>query len=157
VPVELNAKIGSPLPDAVEIAAYYVVSEALTNVAKYASASLVRVDVTTDDKVLTLAVRDDGIGGAVLGGGSGLVGLQDRVEALAGTVEIDSPPGRGTSVVAMLPITAESALQHERAIRPPHERSRPIGVSGRIKADASRRALKRHSRSRGHDKALSLA
>jgi PAS domain S-box-containing protein len=107
VPVELDAHIDARLPSDVEVGAYYVASEALTNVAKYAHASAVHVDMTTADGTLTLAVRDDGVGGADPGGGSGLVGLQDRVEALGGTITIDSIAGRGTFIVVTLPIPAE--------------------------------------------------
>jgi signal transduction histidine kinase len=103
VPVELDLHIDTDLPDDVEVAAYYVVSEAMTNVAKYAHASSVHVAATTDDRVLTLRVRDDGVGGAVLGRGSGLIGLQDRVEALGGTITVESPPGGGTSITVALP------------------------------------------------------
>ena len=91
MPVELDARIDDPLPDEVEVAAYYVAAEALTNAAKHARASVVQMDVTTDDGTLTLMVRDDGVGGADPGEGSGLVGLQDRVEALGGSITIDSP------------------------------------------------------------------
>ena len=107
VPVELHAQIDGPLPDAVEVAAYYVAAEALTNAAKHAHASVVHLDATSDAGTLTLTVRDDGVGGADPGGGSGLVGLQDRVEALGGTIRIDSLAGRGTSIVVTLPITTE--------------------------------------------------
>jgi signal transduction histidine kinase len=107
VPVTLHAQIEGPLPDEVEVAAYYVAAEALTNAAKHARAAVVHMDVTTEDGVLTLMVRDDGIGGADPGGGSGLVGLQDRVEALGGTIKMDSSAGRGTSVVVTLPIATE--------------------------------------------------
>jgi signal transduction histidine kinase len=82
--------------------AYYVVSEALTNVTKHARASAVHVRATTD-QVLTLMIRDDGIGGAEQGRGSGLIGLRDRVEALGGTIAIDSNTV-GTCVVVTLPI-----------------------------------------------------
>ena len=107
VPVELNAEIEDALPDAVEVAAYYVVSEALTNVAKHARASSVQVTVTTADGSLTLTVRDDGVGGAAKGAGSGLVGLQDRIEALGGAISFDSSPGNGTCVFVRLPIQVE--------------------------------------------------
>ena len=110
VPVDLDARIDVELPDDVEVAAYYVVSEALTNVAKHAFASAVVVDVRTDDGTLTLAVRDDGVGGAALGHGSGLVGLQDRVEALGGRIMVESSPERGTSVVVQLPISSGSGV-----------------------------------------------
>jgi signal transduction histidine kinase len=104
VPVELDAHIDVEIPGDVEIAAYYVVSEALTNVAKHASASAVQADVSADDRTLTLTVRDDGVGGAALGKGSGLIGLQDRVEALGGKIMVESSPERGTSVVVSLPV-----------------------------------------------------
>jgi signal transduction histidine kinase len=104
VPVELDAHIESPLRDEVEVAAYYVVSEALANVAKYARASTVHIDVTTDDGTLTLVVRDDGVGGADAAHGSGIVGLDDRVEALGGRFALESPPGRGTTISVELPI-----------------------------------------------------
>ncbi len=107
VPVELEARIEGPLPDEVEVGAYYVAAEALTNTAKHARASVVQMEVTTDDGTLTLMVRDDGVGGADPGGGSGLVGLQDRVKALGGAIEIDSSLGSGTCVVVTLPIAME--------------------------------------------------
>jgi PAS domain S-box-containing protein len=121
IPVELDAHIDTRLPDEVEVAAYYVASEALTNVAKYAHASAVHIDMTTADGTLTLAVRDDGVGGADPGGGSGLVGLQDRVEALAGTITIDSTAGRGTCIVVTLPIPTELDQEMEEVFRPKRE------------------------------------
>jgi signal transduction histidine kinase len=125
VPVEVDARIDRSLPDAVEVAAYYVVSEALTNVAKHARASVVNIDATTDDGTLTLVVRDDGVGGAALGEGSGLVGLQDRVEALGGTIMIDSAPGSGTCVVVTLPIAAGPDQEIEKLLGPPQEIGSP--------------------------------
>jgi PAS domain S-box-containing protein len=126
VPVEIDAQIdGGPLPGAVEVAAYYAVSEALTNVAKHARASVVHVDVTTDDGTLTLVVRDDGIGGATLGEGSGLVGLQDRVEALGGTITIDSSAGEGTCVAVTLPIAVEPHQEIEKLLVRPQEPEMP--------------------------------
>jgi signal transduction histidine kinase len=107
VPVELHAAIDGPLPDEVEVATYYVAAEAITNTAKHARASVLEMYVTTDDRSLTLIVRDDGIGGADPGEGSGLIGLQDRVEALGGTIEIVSRAGSGTSVIVGLPLAAE--------------------------------------------------
>ena len=121
VPVELHSQIERPLPDEVEVAAYYVVAEALTNAAKHARASVVHMDVTTDDGTLTLKVRDDGVGGADPDGGSGLIGLRDRVEALGGTITIDSPAGRGTRVVVTLPIATEPVQDIEAFFRPPQE------------------------------------
>ena len=116
VPVKLGAHIECPLPDEVEVAAYYVVSEALTNVAKYARASVVHIDVKTDDGALTLVVRDDGVGGADPGKGSGLVGLQDRVEALGGRITIGSSAGTGTCLIATLPVAPDAS---------PRDRERP--------------------------------
>jgi signal transduction histidine kinase len=80
------------------------VSEALTNAAKHAHASYVRVTLTATDQEVHLTVRDDGIGGANPGCGSGLIGLRDRVEALEGTVEIKSPPGGGTTLRVCVPV-----------------------------------------------------
>ena len=104
VPVELAIRVGGRLPEPVEVAAYYVVAEALANVAKHARASVAYVDADTGDGALHLRVRDDGVGGADPVRGSGLIGLNDRVEALGGTVRIDSPAGKGTSLLVTLPI-----------------------------------------------------
>lgn len=84
--------------------AYYVVSELLTNTAKHAHASVVRVTVEQRDKTLHLSVRDDGVGDADPARGSGLVGLRDRMEAIGGTVVIQSPAGAGTTVLVSLPL-----------------------------------------------------
>jgi signal transduction histidine kinase len=92
------------LPPPVEAAAYYVVSEALTNVAKYARATHATVRLAHDDEALVVEVRDDGVGGARAGAGSGLSGLADRVGACDGRLEIVSPPGDGTLVRAVLPV-----------------------------------------------------
>ena len=104
VPVEVSASVGGRLPEPVEATAYYVVAEALTNVAKYARASAVdvRVEPVGDDYLL-IAVADDGVGGADGAAGSGLRGLADRVEALEGSLEVSSPPGAGTTVRACIP------------------------------------------------------
>ena len=92
------------LPDPVEAAAYYVVAEALTNVAKYARASEVFVDVGRSNGHARIEVRDDGVGGAQAGGGSGLRGLADRVEALGGWLEVDSPVGCRDDVAGADPV-----------------------------------------------------
>jgi signal transduction histidine kinase len=92
------------VPERVEVAAYYVVSEALTNAAKHANASVVRVDVDLSDGLLRLSVDDDGVGGADFRRGSGLIGLEDRVEAVGGKIKVTSPPGRGTSLQVTIPI-----------------------------------------------------
>jgi signal transduction histidine kinase len=107
VPVELGVHPDGRLPQPVEAAAYYVVSEALTNVAKHAGAAAVQVEVRADDTCLQLCVQDDGVGGADPGQGSGLIGLKDRVEALGGELAIASPAGGGTSLRARIPIPPE--------------------------------------------------
>jgi Signal transduction histidine kinase len=104
VPVELDVRIDRRLPERVEVAAYYVVAEALTNAAKHARASVVHIDVEPTDGFVRLSIRDDGIGGTDPGRGSGLIGLGDRVEALGGKIKIASPPGSGTSLLVTLPI-----------------------------------------------------
>ena len=107
VPVELALAVDRRLPDSVEVAAYYVVAEALTNAAKYARATEVKVYIDTDGTNLHLAVRDDGIGGADATKGSGLLGLTDRVQALGGTLAISSHPGEGTSLDVNIPFEIE--------------------------------------------------
>ena len=107
IPVDLDVTTGTRLPEQTEAAAYFVASEALANAAKHAQASHMEVSLATRNGSLVLAIRDDGIGGADPGQGSGLVGLQDRVEALGGTIRIDSPPGGGTSLVVTLPLDVE--------------------------------------------------
>jgi signal transduction histidine kinase len=86
-----------------EVAAYYVVSEALTNAAKHSEASRARVTLSEDDGAVRIMVADDGVGGADTSGGSGLIGLRDRVEALGGTLEIVSVAGKGTTLMARIP------------------------------------------------------
>ena len=103
LPVELDVCIHERLPDPVEAAAYYVVAEALTNVAKYARASEVTVELGRGNGHACIEVRDDGIGGAVAGKGSGLRGLADRVEALGGRLVLESPAGAGTTLRAEIP------------------------------------------------------
>jgi PAS domain S-box-containing protein len=104
VPVRLDVQVQERLPDPIEIAAYYVVSEALTNTAKHADASRVDIDVSAQADVLHIRVRDDGRGGADYGVGSGLLGLKDRVEALGGRISLYSPLEAGTAVHIALPI-----------------------------------------------------
>ncbi|MEN3311977.1 MAG: hypothetical protein V7645_1306 [Actinomycetota bacterium] len=108
VPVALDLRSDRRLPERVEVAAYYVVSEALTNTAKHAHASIVHVDFDADDSTMRLAIRDDGRGGADAARGSGLIGLTDRVEALGGRIEVASPAGRGTSLRVRIPIAGPS-------------------------------------------------
>jgi signal transduction histidine kinase len=110
VPVNINSSVRRRLPERVEVAAYYVVSEALANTTKHAHASAIDIDVDlgidseAEPKFLVLSVCDDGIGGADPGLGSGLVGIADRVEALGGQVQIASPVGGGTSLRISLPV-----------------------------------------------------
>jgi signal transduction histidine kinase len=104
VPVELDLRTGRRLPEHVEVAAYYAVSEALANAAKHARASAVHVELDTPDTVVRLAIRDDGIGGADPAKGSGLTGLSDRIEAVGGTLEVTSPAGHGTTLLIEIPL-----------------------------------------------------
>jgi signal transduction histidine kinase len=102
--VELDIRTRTRLPAPIEVAAYYVVSEALTNTTKHASASHAHVAVEERDARLHLSIRDDGIGGADPAGGSGLIGLRDRVQALSGSIEVNSRPGDGTAILIELPL-----------------------------------------------------
>jgi signal transduction histidine kinase len=103
VPVVLDVRVDARLPEPIEVATYYIVSETLTNAAKHAHASIVHVGVEGVDGVIRVSVRDDGAGGADSARGSGLIGLRDRVEALGGAIEVESPLGAGTSVHVELP------------------------------------------------------
>jgi signal transduction histidine kinase len=111
VPVELNVQIDRRLTDPIEVAVYYTVSEALTNVTKYAHATMVRVDVRAEDRSLSLLVRDNGIGGADPTRGSGLNGLKERVEALGGRLRYTSPPGGGTALLVRIPIETDQPAE----------------------------------------------
>ncbi len=104
IPVSLDVCVDARLPDSVEVGAYYVVAEARANAAKHARASEVIVQASTDDEYLRLLVRDNGVGGADAGKGSGLVGLKDRIEALGGQLAVSSPIGRGISLTALAPL-----------------------------------------------------
>jgi signal transduction histidine kinase len=106
IPVEMDVRIDARLPEPVEVGAYYVVSEMLTNAAKHSSASVVEVSAEESNGTLRVCVRDDGIGGADPKRGSGLVGLKDRIEALGGTFAMHSPLGGGTTVSCELPVMA---------------------------------------------------
>jgi signal transduction histidine kinase len=119
VPVDVDVAIKKRLPEPIEIATYYLVAEALTNTAKHAHASTVRVQVDTDDTdagepVLRVSVRDDGCGGADPHGGSGLVGLNDRLQALGGRLLLHSPPGAGTTLRAELPLSRARQARRPR-------------------------------------------
>jgi signal transduction histidine kinase len=102
IPITVTSN-GERAPAHVETAAYFVVSEALANVAKYAHATRASVEVARDNGNLRVEVADDGVGGASLGAGSGLTGLADRVGALGGHLSLDSPTGAGTRLTAVIP------------------------------------------------------
>jgi signal transduction histidine kinase len=104
IPVTLTVRAEARLPEPVEVAAYYVVSEAVTNAAKHARASNVQVSVDVPGGLLRVAVRDDGLGGADPARGSGLLGLKDRAEAIGGSISLQSPHGKGTTLIAELPL-----------------------------------------------------
>jgi signal transduction histidine kinase len=106
VSVEVTAE---RLPAALEAAAYFIVAEALTNTVKHADAASAQVAAVVDGSMLRLVVRDDGVGGAQSDGGSGLLGLRDRVAAVNGELRIHSPPGEGTVIAATLPVPAQVA------------------------------------------------
>jgi GAF domain-containing protein len=120
VPVRLDVDVDGRLPEPIELAAYYVVSEALTNTTKHAHATVIDVRVAADPGVLRVRIHDDGRGGADPTRGSGLVGLTDRVEALGGHIRVNSPPGEGTTVQLELPLTAS----------PPSDRGRRPRLAG---------------------------
>jgi signal transduction histidine kinase len=107
IPVNVTA-VSRRLPEAIESTAYFVASEALANVAKYAQASSVQVSVEQQNSRVTIRIADDGVGGARTDDGSGLIGLLDRVAALDGTLTIESPPDEGTVVTAELPNNLEA-------------------------------------------------
>jgi signal transduction histidine kinase len=107
LPVELDLRSTRRLPEHIEVAAYYAVSEALTNAAKHAQASVVNVGLGGDDATVQLAIRDDGVGGADPARGSGLVGLRDRIEAVGGALTVTSPAGHGTTLRIEIPAESE--------------------------------------------------
>jgi signal transduction histidine kinase len=114
VPVELDVRAERRLPEPIEIGVYYLVAESLTNAAKHANASTIHVEVDVEQgdngDMLAVRVHDDGRGGASFAGGSGLVGLKDRVEALGGRLRVCSAPGAGTTVHAELPVGPSGAV-----------------------------------------------
>jgi signal transduction histidine kinase len=105
VPVTLDVRARGRLPERLEVTAYYVISEALANAAKHADASAVHIGVERDGEVIKLSISDDGTGGADPERGSGLVGLKDRVAAVGGTLNVQSRPGEGTTLLAELPVS----------------------------------------------------
>ena len=104
VPVVLDADVDRRLPESIEVAAYYVVAEALTNTAKHARASEIQLHASADKDSLEITISDDGVGGATTHSGSGLIGLKDRVEAVPGRLDIVSPPGAGTTLRVSIPL-----------------------------------------------------
>ena len=104
ITVELKVATDTRLPESIEVAAYFVASEALANAAKHSQASRIQLLLAVRRRILTLSIRDDGVGGAHVGRGSGLIGLADRVEALGGSIEVQSAEGEGTRVTAKLPL-----------------------------------------------------
>ena len=106
LPIEVEVKAPSErLPENIEATVYYIVLEALTNVAKHAQATKAKVDITLVGDVLKFEIMDDGRGGANPAEGSGILGLRDRAEAVGGTLFVISPPGKGTVVTAQLPLS----------------------------------------------------
>jgi signal transduction histidine kinase len=111
VPVVLDVRLPERVTGSIEVAAYYVVAETLTNATKHADASRIEVTVELRDGRLWVCVRDDGVGGADPACGSGLVGLKDRIEAYGGTMTLDSPSGEGTTLLAQLPLPEHHVLE----------------------------------------------
>jgi signal transduction histidine kinase len=122
IPVDVDIRTDTRPADPIEVAAYYVVSEALTNTAKHARASYAHVAVEERDGLLHLSIHDDGVGGADPAAGSGLVGLRDRVQALGGSIKVNSRPGQGTVILAELPLQPDAPVR-----TPPKGRNRPHG------------------------------
>jgi signal transduction histidine kinase len=114
VRVKLEVGFEDRLPDRVEVATYYTVSEALTNASKHANATRVWVSLRVENELLLLSVRDDGKGGADPNRGSGLTGLRDRIEALAGRIQIESPSGSGTLIEVEIPIAGAAERDGEQ-------------------------------------------
>jgi signal transduction histidine kinase len=107
LPVRVQLQAGGRFPAPCEVTAYYVAAEAFTNAAKHANASAVDILLEEAGGVLTVQVRDDGAGGADASRGSGLTGLRDRVEAVGGSMTVDSPAGAGTVLTVLLPVPAD--------------------------------------------------
>jgi PAS domain S-box-containing protein len=129
IPVSLDVDIAERPSESIEIAVYYVISEALANAAKHARAAEISVELASSADEIRARIEDDGIGGAEASAGSGLVGLIDRVEALGGRFALDSPPGHGTTISIQLPLTAEPIAEAARA----RDRSRSAGDEGLLR------------------------
>jgi signal transduction histidine kinase len=124
LPVRVQVRADGRLPGSCEATAYYVAAEAFTNAAKHAAASAVDILIERADGELTVQVRDDGVGGADAARGSGLVGLRDRVEAVGGTMTLDSPARAGTVLTVRLPVTTEDHLSERTVVHAPPGASR---------------------------------
>jgi PAS domain S-box-containing protein len=140
IPVKLDVSVNERPSESTETAVYYVISEALANVAKHARASEISVVLTTSGSEIRAIIEDDGCGGAEASAGSGLVGLIDRIEALGGRFALDSPPGHGTRISVEMPLTAEPIGDAARVPggrrttpddgpSPPLELSRPVDAT----------------------------
>jgi signal transduction histidine kinase len=109
LPVSVEVSVEHRLPAAVEATAYFIVSEALTNVVKHARANRATVTAQAEREILVVEIRDDGIGGADPGRGSGLVGLSDRAQAMGGTLKVTSPAGKGTALLVEIPLAGQNS------------------------------------------------
>jgi signal transduction histidine kinase len=131
IPVELDLRTGRRLPEQVEVAAYYAVSEALANATKHAHASAVHVELDISGATLRLAIHDDGIGGADPAKGSGLTGLRDRIETLGGTLNVTSPAGGGTTLLIEIPVQPDGVNK----LLTPKRRKPSLGTPLRLNSD----------------------
>ena len=145
VPVDLRVEVTGRLPGPVEIAAYYVVSEALTNAARHARATTVHVEVSADEGTLRVGVRDDGRGGAAVGAGSGLTGLKDRIEALSGQITLHSRPDAGTALEVRIPLKQDAVTALPRT-REDHNRKGDRGPDPGCAGGRRRPAPRGHSK-----------
>ena len=130
VPVQLDVQVDARLPEPAELTAYYAVSESLANTTKHAHATAAEVEVTAEQDVLRVRVRDDGRGGADLSRGSGLTGLKDRVEAVGGRISLRSRPGAGTTVEIELPLHQPASTSQARGVTAEHTQPAPGGRGG---------------------------
>jgi signal transduction histidine kinase len=139
VSVDCDVEIQERLSGPIEAAAYFVVAEALTNIVKYARASSARVVVRRRADVVTVLVDDDGTGGARIGAGSGLRGLQDRLAALDGSLSVDSPEGGGTRLRARIPCGADALVADARDVElpPPPPAPPPPAPPGAVQPHAA--------------------
>ena len=141
IPVRLDVRVEGRLPEPAELTAYYAVSEALANTAKHAHASGAEVEVTAEQGMLRVRVRDDGRGGADFSRGSGLAGLRDRVEAVGGRISLHSPPGAGTTAEIGLPLRAPAFLEGEAMPVSAEQRLPAPGGQGHWTLWVSRRGI----------------